>query len=249
MSARLTSNYRDGHFYQVEISEGDANILSVIRLRFGVRSQVDQHGREVVVIVHSVIRDLFSRQATERKDQDFTLERLSERCWAVGSRAPLKYRGRRNATVTPQVPCRFSSNHKLLVPSRLEIEIETEQQQTPSLSLHHRSRCPPATGSRCRPSAALRRVVAVMSMSPSSSPRLPSPPPMAEDQLGPKSPIVPLVQDQDALMQTNDADSSISMRIRPGTKSADMLDPAPVDPSDVSTPVKRLAEPLLMLPE
>jgi hypothetical protein len=72
---------------------------------------------------------------------------------------------------------------------------------------------------------------------------------MAEDQLGPKSPIVPLLKDQDALMQTNYADSSISMRIRPGTKSADMLDPAPVDPSDVSTPVKCHAEPLLMLPE
>jgi hypothetical protein len=90
-----------------------------------------------------------------------------------------------------------------------------------------------------------------MSMSPSSSPRLPSPPPMAEDQLGPKSPIVPLVTDQDALMQMHEADNSISMRIRPGTKSADMLDPAtPVDPSDVRTPGMYLARPsLLMLPE
>jgi hypothetical protein len=63
---------------------------------------------------------------------------------------------------------------------------------------------------------------------------------MAEDQLGPKSPIVPLVKDQDALMQVHDG--SISMRIRPGTKSVDMLHPAAVDPSDVSMPATRPAD-------
>jgi hypothetical protein len=59
---------------------------------------------------------------------------------------------------------------------------------------------------------------------------------MAEDQLGPKSPIVPLVKDHDALMQTHEPETSISMRIRPGTKSADMLDLALIDPSDVTSP-------------
>jgi hypothetical protein len=61
---------------------------------------------------------------------------------------------------------------------------------------------------------------------------------MAEDQLGPKSPIVPLDKDQGALSQPQNADKTISMRIRPGTKSSSMLDPPPpVDSSDVSTQV------------
>ncbi|GME26259.1 mob1 family protein [Neofusicoccum parvum] len=56
-------------------------------------------------------------------------------------------------------------------------------------------------------------------MSPSSSPRLPSPPPIAEDQLGPKSPI---------LEEPASVDQGSARRIRPGTKAQDMADGPPL---------------------
>lgn len=62
----------------------------------------------------------------------------------------------------------------------------------------------------------------IMAASPSSSPRLPSPPPMAEDQLGPKSPIA------GSLDLSNAFTDSASQRIRPGTKAADMPDGPPL---------------------
>ncbi|TID27032.1 Chromosome segregation protein [Venturia nashicola] len=70
-----------------------------------------------------------------------------------------------------------------------------------------------------------------MAASPSSSPRLPSPPPMAEDQLGPKSPIAGSLDLENAFTD------SASQRIRPGTKAADMPDGPPLVPlKDIDSP-------------
>ena len=69
--------------------------------------------------------------------------------------------------------------------------------------------------------------------SPSSSPRLPSPPPMAEDQTGPQSPMS-LDQEHGKLGAT-DGEVSAARRIRPGTKSVDMNEGPPLmDLGDVS---------------
>ena len=70
-------------------------------------------------------------------------------------------------------------------------------------------------------------------MSPSSSPRLPSPPPIAEDQITPKSPALPVAEDQTSFLLTVDQNSS--RRIRPGTKAEDISDGPPlVELSQVS---------------
>ncbi|KAL1638166.1 hypothetical protein SLS58_008906 [Diplodia intermedia] len=59
-------------------------------------------------------------------------------------------------------------------------------------------------------------------MSPSSSPRLPSPPPIAEDQLGPKSPIA------EEHAEEAKVDQGSARRIRPGTKAQDMAEGPPL---------------------
>ncbi|KAI9732650.1 MAG: hypothetical protein M1834_003987 [Cirrosporium novae-zelandiae] len=67
--------------------------------------------------------------------------------------------------------------------------------------------------------------------SPSSSPRLPSPPPFTEDQIGPKSPTV-----GDGFSNTQneqnatEAETSSARRTRPGTKAADMTSGPPLVP-------------------
>ena len=68
-------------------------------------------------------------------------------------------------------------------------------------------------------------------VSPSSSPRLPSPPPFPEVQIGPKSPSTGhsgeiLGQDADTVLFENAA----TRRIRPGTKAADMSSGPPLVP-------------------
>lgn len=74
-----------------------------------------------------------------------------------------------------------------------------------------------------------------MAQSPSSSPRLPSPPPMAEDQVGPTSPGVNGLEDLDKISQSVALDQAASRRIRPGTKSEDMHEGPPlVNLQDVS---------------
>jgi hypothetical protein len=60
-----------------------------------------------------------------------------------------------------------------------------------------------------------------MAASPSRSPRLPSPPPIAEDQLGPKSPTAG-TPNQQGVLGANSFDEGASRRIRPGTKAVDM---------------------------
>ncbi|KAL1598870.1 hypothetical protein SLS60_008013 [Paraconiothyrium brasiliense] len=58
--------------------------------------------------------------------------------------------------------------------------------------------------------------------SPSSSPRLPSPPPIAEDQLSP----LPATEEQQKLFSS--LDNGASRRIRPGTKAEDMTEGPPL---------------------
>ncbi|KAF2662377.1 Mob1/phocein [Lophiostoma macrostomum CBS 122681] len=70
-------------------------------------------------------------------------------------------------------------------------------------------------------------------LSPASSPRLPSPPPMAEDQLGPKSPIA-TPEEQQKLFTT--LDHGAARRIRPGTRAEDMAEGPPlVDISEIES--------------
>lgn len=65
-------------------------------------------------------------------------------------------------------------------------------------------------------------------VSPSSSPRLPSPPPFTEVQIGPQSPSVgeSFGNDADLLGGAIGENDGSTRRIRPGTKSANMGLPA-----------------------
>ncbi|KAK0643614.1 Mob1/phocein [Cercophora newfieldiana] len=66
---------------------------------------------------------------------------------------------------------------------------------------------------------------------PPSSPRLPSPPPAAEIQIGPKSPAMgPNAARQGQLMEQTAIDANAKRRIHPGTKSADMAAGPPLVP-------------------
>lgn len=69
-------------------------------------------------------------------------------------------------------------------------------------------------------------------VSPSSSPRLPSPPPFTEVQIGPQSPSVgeTFGNDADLLGVAMGEDEGSTRRIRPGTKAADMAFGPPLIP-------------------
>jgi hypothetical protein len=69
-------------------------------------------------------------------------------------------------------------------------------------------------------------------VSPSSSPRLPSPPPFTEVQIGPQSPSVgeTFGRDADLLGVAMGEKDASTRRIRPGTKSADIASGPPVIP-------------------
>ncbi|KAK2799468.1 hypothetical protein FQN50_008440 [Emmonsiellopsis sp. PD_5] len=75
--------------------------------------------------------------------------------------------------------------------------------------------------------------MAAAGASPSSSPRLPSPPPFTEVQIGPKSPTVGDgfgTAGDDLLGLPHEPDDASTRRIRPGTKSADMASGPPLIP-------------------
>ncbi|KAJ5484077.1 hypothetical protein N7539_005873 [Penicillium diatomitis] len=75
--------------------------------------------------------------------------------------------------------------------------------------------------------------MAAAGVSPSSSPRLPSPPPFTEVQIGPQSPSVgeAFGKDADSIMgPCAGEDSGSTRRIRPGTKAADMAFGPPLVP-------------------
>ena len=69
-------------------------------------------------------------------------------------------------------------------------------------------------------------------MSPSSSPRLPSPPPFTEVQIGPKSPTfgASAAGTEHELGGVNKPDTGATRRIRPGTKAGDMASGPPLVP-------------------
>lgn len=70
-------------------------------------------------------------------------------------------------------------------------------------------------------------------VSPSSSPRLPSPPPFTEVQIGPQSPSVGESSGKDSEQLLGGApgeDDGSTRRIRPGTKTADMAFGPPLIP-------------------
>jgi hypothetical protein len=74
--------------------------------------------------------------------------------------------------------------------------------------------------------------MAAAGVSPSSSPRLPSPPPFTEVQIGPKSPTVgeSLGSAEQLLAPLAETDDGSTRRIRPGTKAADMASGPPLVP-------------------
>lgn len=74
--------------------------------------------------------------------------------------------------------------------------------------------------------------VAAGAISPSHSPRLPSPPPFPEVQIGPQSPtssLPPSTLNPD-LEDTSRYDHAATRRIRPGTKAVDMSCGPPLVP-------------------
>lgn len=86
----------------------------------------------------------------------------------------------------------------------------------------------------CGPSSVMAAAT-MGSASPISSPRLPSPPPFPEVQLGPKSPGMPATSSAGIPEIEINAklDQGAMRRIRPGTKAADFAGPPLVPLSDV----------------
>ncbi|QIX00895.1 hypothetical protein AMS68_006412 [Peltaster fructicola] len=64
-------------------------------------------------------------------------------------------------------------------------------------------------------------------LSPASSPRLPSPPPIAEDQIGPTSPGLSSLEDHGKMLP-GETDTNAARRIRPGTRAEDMAEGPPL---------------------
>jgi len=70
----------------------------------------------------------------------------------------------------------------------------------------------------------------MMSLAP-NSPRLPSPPPPTEIQIGPQSPAAPgSSSTQESAMEQSVINANSSRRIHPGTKSVDMAAGPPLIP-------------------
>lgn len=104
------------------------------------------------------------------------------------------------------------------------------------------SKIPPFTPHSTSLSASLRKAPATTSVSrkmaataaavsPSSSPRLPSPPPFTEVQIGPQSPTVGDKGGNEQLFAPLvETDDGSTRRIRPGTKAADMASGPPLVP-------------------
>ena len=102
-------------------------------------------------------------------------------------------------------------------------------------------RHPPAAASRTKTlfdslesTCPLNLLPDMAAVSPSSSPRLPSPPPIPEVQFGPQSPGMGDISKELSLDATSKPDEGSARRIRPGTRAADMaLGPSLVPLSQV----------------
>ncbi|WPG99391.1 Hypothetical protein R9X50_00220500 [Acrodontium crateriforme] len=64
--------------------------------------------------------------------------------------------------------------------------------------------------------------------SPASSPRLPSPPPIAEDQIGPQSPGISLYEEDGKVLGSSTLDTGASRRIHRGTTADEMAEGPPL---------------------
>lgn len=69
-----------------------------------------------------------------------------------------------------------------------------------------------------------------------SSPRLPSPPPPAEIQIGPNSPSMGPNAHQAQQIEQTQIDAAAKRRIHPGTKAADMAAGPPLIPLNEVSP-------------
>lgn len=76
----------------------------------------------------------------------------------------------------------------------------------------------------------LNRLSSNMSSMPPSSPRLPSPPPPTEIQIGPQSPSVGSFSSHEPTLEQSIIDANAARRIHPGTKAADMAAGPPLVP-------------------
>lgn len=75
---------------------------------------------------------------------------------------------------------------------------------------------------------------------PPSSPRLPSPPPPTEIQIGPKSPALGSFSSLEPTIEQSVLDANASRRIHPGTRAADMAAGPPLIPlNEVNMPYLR----------
>ena len=63
---------------------------------------------------------------------------------------------------------------------------------------------------------------------PPNSPRLPSPPPAPENQVGPKSPALPGADTEENVMEKSILEANAKRRIHPGTKAAQMATGPPL---------------------
>lgn len=79
------------------------------------------------------------------------------------------------------------------------------------------------------PAVSAVSAMAASGVSPSSSPRLPSPPPFTEVQIGPKSPTVG-ESGEKLLALSSASEKSAVRRIRPGTRADDMASGPPLVP-------------------
>ena len=115
----------------------------------------------------------------------------------------------------------------------------TTPTQTPAafLSSYYRSSPPTTTPNTMTGTSQARQ-----GLSPSSSPRLPSPPPYTEVQIGPKSPSISERGEHDFSGGARKEDDSSSRRIRPGTKSADMASGPPLVPLAQVRHINAMAE-------
>lgn len=138
-------------------------------------------------------------------------------------------RGLRHRSVARASSCKPTSPHCFLLsqlqqPSRLR----RHWQCKPHKSL-------PLPDANLRSVAASRKPLLNMAQSPASSPRLPSPPPMAEDQVGATSPGHMSLDELDKIGQAAALEETAARRIRPGTRAEAMHEGPPlVDFSEVS---------------
>jgi hypothetical protein len=118
------------------------------------------------------------------------------------------------------------SSHYLTIRNVREVEVDASevtptQADFPSLGTISRAHGYPSMAAN---------TPARTGVSPSSSPRLPSPPPFTEVQIGPTSPTIVEGNQDHQLVAPAGIDDGVFRRIRPGTRAADMASGPPLVP-------------------